>query len=51
MAIKDWQDEWRVQVLIQKMSMDKEDDAGKEQTHAGDKTLPKKPRPSQNMAQ
>jgi hypothetical protein len=47
MAIKDWQDDWRVPVLNQEMSMDKEVDAGQEQTPAGDKMMPKKPNPGQ----
>jgi hypothetical protein len=37
MTIKDWQDDWRVPVLNQDMSTDKEVDAGKEKT-------PKKPK-------
>jgi hypothetical protein len=45
MAIKDWQDDWRVPVLNQEMSTDKEVDAGKEQTPAGDKNTPKNPNP------
>jgi hypothetical protein len=45
--IKDWQDEWRVPVLIQEMSMDKEVDVGQEQTPFGDKMTPKKPNPGQ----
>jgi hypothetical protein len=46
MAIKDLQDDWRVPVLIQEMPIDKEVDAGKEQTHVGDTFSPKKPNPS-----
>jgi hypothetical protein len=51
MAIKDWQYDSIVPVLIQEMSTDKEADVGREQTPAGDKTMPKKPKPSQKMAQ
>jgi len=51
MAIKDWQDEWRVPVLTQEMSTDKEVDVGKEQTLVRDKMIPKKPNPGQNLTQ
>jgi hypothetical protein len=40
MAIKDWQDDWRVPILNQEMSTDKEAEAGKEKTHVGDKMVP-----------
>jgi hypothetical protein len=43
MAIRDSQDDWRVLVLNQEMSMDKEDDVGKEHTPVGDKMMPKNP--------
>jgi hypothetical protein len=51
MAIKDWQDDWRVPILIQEMSTDKEADAKQEQTPAGDKTMPKNPKPSHKPTQ
>jgi hypothetical protein len=51
MAIKDWKDDWRVPVLNQEMSTDKEADAGKEQTPVGDKKMPKKPNPGQKPTQ
>jgi hypothetical protein len=51
MAIKDLQDDWRVQVLIQEMPTDKEVDAGQEQTPVGDTFVPKKPNSSQNPTQ
>jgi hypothetical protein len=47
MAIKDWQDDWRVPVPTQEMPTDKEVEAGKDQTPFGDKVAPKKPNPSQ----
>jgi hypothetical protein len=45
MAIEDWQDELRVPVLNQEISMDKEVDVEKEQTPEGDKTMPNKTEP------
>jgi hypothetical protein len=51
MAIKDWQDDWRVLVLNQEMFVNKEVDAGLEQTLVGDKMMPKKPNPGQNPMQ
>jgi hypothetical protein len=51
MAIKDWQDDWRVPILIQEMFMDKEVDAEQEQTPTGDKTTPKNPKPSHKLTQ
>jgi hypothetical protein len=44
MVIKDWHEEWRISDLNREMLMDKEAEAGKEQTPIGDKTAPKKPR-------
>jgi hypothetical protein len=44
MAIKDWQDDWRVPVMNQEMSMDKEVDAGQEKTPARDKMMLKNPK-------
>jgi hypothetical protein len=51
MAIKDWQDDWRVPVLTQEMPIGKEIDRGKDQTPVGDKVAPKKPNSSQKSVQ
>jgi hypothetical protein len=51
MVIKDWHDDWRVPTMNQEMSVDKEADAGKEQAPVGDKMMPKKPNPGQNLVQ
>jgi hypothetical protein len=51
MAIKDCQDDWRVPVLTQEMPIYKEAEAGKEQTPAGNKAPPKKPKQSQKLTQ
>jgi hypothetical protein len=51
MAINDWQDDWRVLVLTQEMTKDKEAEAGKDQTLFGDKATPKNPKPTQNPTQ
>jgi len=48
MAIKHWQDDQRVPVLIQEIPMDKEVDAGQEQTPKRDKMIPKKPKLGQS---
>jgi hypothetical protein len=46
MAIKDWQDDWRVPILIQDIPTDKEADARQENTLIGEKTIPNQPNPS-----
>jgi hypothetical protein len=51
MAIKDWQDDWRVPVLTQDMPTYKEAEAGKDQTLAGNKATPKNPKLSQKPTQ
>jgi hypothetical protein len=51
MAIRDWKDDYRVLVLNQEISTNKEVDVGKEQTPTRDKMAPKKPNPGQNPSQ
>jgi hypothetical protein len=51
MVIKDWQDDWRVLVLIEEIPTDKRADAGQEQTPIGVKIVPNMPNPSQKPTQ
>jgi hypothetical protein len=44
MAIKDWKSDWRVPVLTQDMSTDKEVDARQDQIPAGDEYIPNNPK-------
>jgi hypothetical protein len=53
MAIKDWEDDWRILVLIQEIpaKIEEEEEVRHEHTHVEEVTVPKKPRTSQNKAQ
>jgi hypothetical protein len=51
MAIKDWNEDWRIPVLNQEMPADTEAEAGQEQTPAEEIMVPKKPRTGQTQVQ
>jgi hypothetical protein len=51
MAIKDWDDDWRIPVLNQEMPTGMEEEVGQGQTPVEEITVPKKPRTGQNKAQ
>jgi hypothetical protein len=52
MAIKDWEDDWRIPVLIREIPAEiEEEEVRQEQTHVEEITVPKKPRTGQNKAQ
>jgi restriction endonuclease len=51
MAIKDWNDDWRIPILNQEMPTRMEEKEGKEQTLAEEIAVPNKPRSGQNKVQ
>jgi hypothetical protein len=52
MAIKDWDDNWRIPVLNREIPTEmEEEEVRQEQTHAEEITVPKKPRTGQNKVQ
>jgi hypothetical protein len=51
MAMKNWQDDWRVTFLTQEIPTGKEANAGQDQTHVRDKVAPKNPKPIQKLEQ
>jgi hypothetical protein len=46
MAMRDWHNDWRIPVLTQEFPKGTEVDAGSTKTPAGDKVVPKNPKPS-----
>jgi hypothetical protein len=53
MAIKDWEDDWRISVLIREVpaEIEEEEEVRQEQTQPEEVTVTKKPRTGQNKAQ
>jgi hypothetical protein len=51
MAIKDWNDQWRIPDVNQELLVDKDAKAEQEQTPTKEITVSKKPRTGQKMAQ
>jgi hypothetical protein len=52
MAIKDWEDDWRIPFIIREIPTEIEKEVVREEkTHAEERIVPKKPRIGQNKAQ